>query len=80
MVTDFDVPVLSVTVGIYRCVSHIFQIISLGIGDEVDHDELEAVASSTDNVFTVKNFRSLGVFEDRFKTVACQGKKKEYRK
>ena len=46
---------------------------ALGIGDDIDKSELEKIASSPDNVFTVKSFDELQDKVHRIKRGFCIG-------
>lgn len=46
---------------------------ALGIGDNIDKSELEKIASSPDNVFTVKSFDELEDKVHRIKSGFCIG-------
>ena len=46
---------------------------ALGIGDDIDNSELEKIATSPDNVFTVKSFDELEEKVHRIKRGFCIG-------
>ena len=48
-------------------------VFALGIGDDIDESELEKIASSPENVFTVKSFDQLGDKVHRIKRGFCLG-------
>ena len=45
----------------------------MGIGDDIDKSELEKIASSPDNVFTVKSFDELEGKVHQIKRGFCKG-------
>jgi len=51
------------------------KLIAVGIGDNVEEDELEAIASDpdSDNVFEVNNFRQLNARGTRIRDRVCEG-------
>ena len=46
---------------------------ALGIGDNIDKSELQKIATSPDNVFTIKSFEDLEDKVHRIKTGFCIG-------
>lgn len=48
-------------------------VFALGIGDDIDKSELEKIATSADNVFTVKSFDELEDKVHRIKRGFCIG-------
>ena len=46
---------------------------AIGVGNGVDRNELEEIASSPDNVLTSSSFRELVTIAPRLRNVVCQG-------
>ena len=49
-------------------------VFAVGVGSNLDHSELEAIASKPRNVFTVTNFDALDTLQATLKKTACEGK------
>ena len=48
-------------------------VFAIGVGGNLDHSELEAIASKPQNVFTVTNFDALDNIQASLKRTACAG-------
>jgi collagen type VI alpha len=48
-------------------------VFAIGVGNSLDHQELNAIASKPANVFTVDNFDALTNIEGSLKRTACAG-------
>ena len=48
-------------------------VFAVGVGSNLDHSELEAIASKPQNVFTVSNFDALDSLQATLKKTACEG-------
>ena len=55
--------------------AQIARIFSIGIGDpeDLDREELEAIASQPSNVFEVDNFDALETIQDQLQRATCEG-------
>jgi len=49
---------------------------AIGVGNEVDRDELEEIASDSEYVFTTSSFRALRTIAPLIRTGICEGKSK----
>lgn len=48
--------------------------IAIGVGSRTDKSELKGIASSSNNVFDVKNYASLSSITSELETKTCPGK------
>ena len=49
-------------------------VFAVGVGSNLDHSELAAIASKPQNVFTVTNFDALDNLQATLKRTACEGR------